>query len=229
MSHINIPSAVTVCTVSTLTNDLKGPALVRSQKSIARSILKQEMERAGIIPPEVMPQEASGKPLPFKGIHWSISHKPQCVAAMIAPAHCGVDIEVVSPRKKELLEYVAPFNEWEMAGFKKDQLLQPGPDVWHFFYRFWTAREALLKCIGVGLALLSKCRVIEIPSSDTILMELDKKEAFNLGFPAYWTIFQKSFHDSSCKKDIIVSWTSVSGGPESKYDIKIEKNFFSNI
>lgn len=216
-------TAVSICSISDFTHNLKGPDLVKKQKILARLLLKKEFLLQGLTPPDLFPQAESGQPLPYKGVYWSISHKTSCVAAMISSVACGVDIEIVTPRKSELLEYVAPLEEWELAGFSSKSFKSPDSEVWNCFYRFWTAREALLKCIGVGLALLSKCSVIKILNSQNISMSLDKNEAEKLGCSGFWQIHQASFYHRQDQKNIIVSYTSAAENPQNGISIKFDK------
>jgi 4'-phosphopantetheinyl transferase len=51
-----------------------------------------------------------------------------------------------------LLDKVARSDEWRLVPEKS----------WLFFYRFWTAKEAVLKAGGTGLKDLSKCRIHEV-------------------------------------------------------------------
>ena len=93
-----------------------------------------------------------GEPLPSNGVYWSLSHTPHYVAAVAAPHRIGIDIERIRPFTPAVRERVAGEEEWALA-----------PDVDEtVFCRFWTAKEAVLKAVGVGLGGLSKCSVIEI-------------------------------------------------------------------
>ncbi len=93
-----------------------------------------------------------GEPLPSGGVYWSLSHTSDFVAAVVAPHPIGIDIEKVKPCSAALQARISGGNEWELADTIDDALV----------CRFWTAKEAVLKAIGAGLAGLDKCVVTEI-------------------------------------------------------------------
>ena len=64
----------------------------------------------------------------------------------------GLDIEKIRPCAPGLYRMAADEAEWSLGGAADDLL----------FFRYWTAKEAVLKSLGIGLAGLSKCRVIRI-------------------------------------------------------------------
>ena len=93
-----------------------------------------------------------GEPLPSGGVYWSLSHTKEYVAAVAATARVGVDIERIRPFSKVLQEQIAEAAEWALAPVVDDALCT----------RFWTAKEAVLKAIGIGLGGLSRCTVTAI-------------------------------------------------------------------
>ncbi len=99
-------------------------------------------------------------PLPSNGCYWSLSHKPRYVAAVAGPRPMGIDIEDASPRNESLLDYVATRFEWELCGGKS----------WEFFFRYWTAKEAVVKVLGIGIAGLRACQVVELSSDRELLL-----------------------------------------------------------
>ncbi len=44
------------------------------------------------------------------------------------------------------------------------------------FFRYWTAKEAVLKSVGIGLNALSKCRVIEIVDDHHLMLSYKHHE-----------------------------------------------------
>jgi 4'-phosphopantetheinyl transferase len=96
-------------------------------------------------------QGERGQPLPSRGVHWSLSHTTEQVAAVAAPHRVGIDIERITTFTAALKERVAGSREWELSTV--DELL---------FCRYWTAKEAVLKAVGVGLGGLSRCSITEI-------------------------------------------------------------------
>ncbi len=107
------------------------------------------------------PQGGDGAPLPRDGWHWSISHKPAMVAAVLAERPVGIDVECVVPRRHAgLWTRLADEREWDAAG-RRD---------WEMFFRLWTAKEATLKANGRGIGGFDDCRVIDVPDEQRVLL-----------------------------------------------------------
>lgn len=133
------------------TLECRGSELNAVLADLARRALRASAAAYGLSSfPFDPPKDSDGRPMAFEGLHWSISHKPECVAAVVAPWPVGIDVEEVRPRTESLLDYVMNPEEWgvfdAMGG-------------WDAFFRTWTAKEAVLKAVGTGLAGLSRCRV----------------------------------------------------------------------
>ena len=105
----------------------------------------------------------NGAPLPFNGIYWSISHKPDFVGGVVALHRIGIDIERIKPCSDALFRKTANDDEWTLAG--------PAGKSLNLFFRYWTAKEAVLKAAGTGLKDLSTCRVRRITSDLHLLIE----------------------------------------------------------
>ncbi|MFZ1984739.1 MAG: 4'-phosphopantetheinyl transferase superfamily protein [Desulfatitalea sp.] len=97
-------------------------------------------------------KDADGVPLPSNGIYWSLSHKEDMVAAVVAPWPVGIDLEKMRPITPGLYKRLADASEWALAP-RKDEVI---------FFRYWTAKEAVLKAVGKGLTALSHCRIERI-------------------------------------------------------------------
>ncbi len=94
-----------------------------------------------------------GAPIPFDGWHWSLSHKPTYVAGIVARFPVGIDLERIREVSPGMYQKIANSKEWALAGE-----LDPLP----LFFRLWTAKEAVLKAVGVGLTGLKGCCVQKI-------------------------------------------------------------------
>lgn len=108
---------------------------------------------------ENLKKSGRGVPLPLQGWHWSLSHKTEFAAGVVAPFPVGIDLETPGPRHPGLFDKVGTEAEWECLG---------GRD-WPRFFRLWTAKEAVLKALGVGLAGLGDCRLASADGKRLIL------------------------------------------------------------
>jgi 4'-phosphopantetheinyl transferase len=103
----------------------------------------------------------------FCGVYyyWSVSHKPKYVAAVISNDKIGIDIEEIKPRSESLFSYVATSEEWELSQEKS----------WDALFRYWTAKEATLKAIGIGISGLKTCRIISVPDEGHIILRYQNR------------------------------------------------------
>lgn len=115
-----------------------------------------------------LPKTPDGAPLPLAGLHWSLTHKPRYVGAVSAPFPVGIDVEALKPRHPGILDRIASREERERIASApaspgvSDILDAMDPDLFLLF-RLWTAKEAVLKAVGVGLAELSRCHLVAAP------------------------------------------------------------------
>jgi len=119
----------------------------------ARHALKKSAEKSGIHLGQLL-QDDNGAPQPVDGTYWSITHKTQYVAGVVAPAAIGIDIEKIRGCSPGLFSKTAGDPEWALAKTAKDSL--------ETFFRFWTSKEAVLKACGTGIGDLRKCQVRKI-------------------------------------------------------------------
>jgi 4'-phosphopantetheinyl transferase len=138
---------------------LRGRVRLQAQSRRAREALARSCEASGV---RLGPLEKGDRnaPLPFDGAFWSLSHKPRFVAAVVGPAPIGIDIEEITPRTEGLHDYIASKAEWALADRS-----------WETFFRFWTAKEAVLKAVGVGLAHLKEARIHAILDTDNLVVD----------------------------------------------------------
>jgi 4'-phosphopantetheinyl transferase len=130
---------------------LKGRDKVKALSRLARIALRFSCQKSGLHLVR-FPKSEAGVPLPLDGIHWSLSHKSAVVGGVAATFPVGFDLETIRPVNEGLMAKVADEAEWRLA--REDRRTA--------FFRFWTAKEAVLKAVGQGIAGLSRCRVVEI-------------------------------------------------------------------
>jgi len=120
---------------------------------LARKALQISAAKSGTRLGELV-KDDNGVPQPFDGTYWSISHKTLYVCGVVAPTAIGIDIERIRSFSDGLFRKTATEREWELADMKNDSVMA--------FFRFWTAKEAVLKATGIGIKDLLKCRVQKI-------------------------------------------------------------------
>jgi 4'-phosphopantetheinyl transferase len=127
----------------------------------ARDALRLSVQKSGLTVGELA-KDGNGAPCPVNGIHWSVSHKPKYVAAVVGKDRVGIDIEEMRPRTDSLFARVADDEEWEL-----------NQKSWHTLFRYWTAKEAVLKVIGIGIGGLRTCRITSVPDEDHITLDYE--------------------------------------------------------
>ncbi len=137
----------------------RGRRHVIALSRLARAAARQSARRSGGVLGRLQ-KDREGVPLPSNGWYWTVTHKPTYVAGVTGRKPLGIDIERIRPRSRNLFRKIANQQEWQLGG----------EDEWHLFYRFWTAKEAVLKAVGVGMKGLSNCRVVSIDSGDTLTL-----------------------------------------------------------
>lgn len=138
---------------------LSGKEQVAHLSRIAREALKLSAEKSGVRLGELNKDE-KGAPCPVLGNYWSLSHKSNYVAAVVSKDKVGIDIEEMKPRAESLFAHVASDEEWELK-----------EKSWDTLFRYWTAKEATLKVIGIGISGLKTCRIISVPDENHITLD----------------------------------------------------------
>jgi 4'-phosphopantetheinyl transferase len=139
---------------------LSGEERLARLSRMAREALSRSAEISGVVLGELAKDE-DDVPLPSAGAHWSLSHKPRCVAAVVCSERIGIDVEEIGPRTEAIFGLVASDEEWEMGGGR----------TWDTFFRYWTAKEAVLKAVGIGIGGLKKCRVTSLPDKRQVVLD----------------------------------------------------------
>jgi 4'-phosphopantetheinyl transferase len=145
--------------VQTADLTLTGRPKVQALSQRAREALSRSAVFSGL-PLGVLEKNADGVPLPSNGIHWSLTHKEAWVAAVAAPFAVGIDLEKIRPVDSRLFRRVASEAEWSIVG-------RPNQED---FFRLWTAKEAVLKAHGQGIAGLGRCKFDKRVDDDTLCM-----------------------------------------------------------
>lgn len=154
---------VVVRALSVADRELEGRERVARSSARAREALARAAELSGAVLAE-LEKDDNDAPLPSAGWHWSIAHAGDRAAGVVARQAVGVDLEPVRARRPELV--AAALDARERA------LLEAGgrpPE--EAFVRGWTAKEAVLKKLGVGLSELSHCRLLSAQGLDVLELE----------------------------------------------------------
>jgi 4'-phosphopantetheinyl transferase len=157
----------------------------------ARQALKIAAEKSDVRLGEFV-KDDDGVPQPFGGIHWSISHKTRYVCGVVAPLPIGIDIERVRNFSDGLFQKTATEQEWALADMATDSVMA--------FFRFWTAKEAVLKATGIGIKDLLKCRISHIFDDNHLQIQYDGQD---------WLIEHFFFNDhvaSIVKSSFEIEW-----------------------
>ncbi|MBS3757532.1 MAG: 4'-phosphopantetheinyl transferase superfamily protein [Desulfobacterales bacterium] len=128
--------------------ELSGKPQVDFLSRYARQAVAHSAEMLGLSI-KAFETDDNGAPRPSHGIYWSLSHKPDYVAGVAAGHPIGIDVEKIRTVSNRLFDRVASKNE--RALMKADPALA--------FFRCWTAKEVVLKRVGVGVGGLSQCRL----------------------------------------------------------------------
>ena len=134
---------------------------LHARKALKLSALKSQLDLNDPL------KDEDGRPLPSNGVYWSLTHKPDYVAAVVARTPIGIDIEKIAERQTvSLYDKVADSAEWALIGRKS----------WESVHRYWTAKDAVLKAEGTGLSGLSHCRVIGVKDAVNLIIQVRDRQ-----------------------------------------------------
>jgi 4'-phosphopantetheinyl transferase len=138
-------------------------------------------------------QDDQDRPLPNAGFHFSIAHKRGCAVAAIADHPVGVDVERIKPRTSEHFDEVGSPTEWAVLGGRSAR----------DFFRLWTAKEAVLKSTGLGMAGWDGCRISRTIDDRRLALTID-------GTTVEVEHFARGGHIAAVTAHGVVEWTVLS-------------------
>jgi len=144
-----------------------GRQRVTMLSSMARQALSICAQKSQIQLGELV-KDDKGVPQPFDGYHWSLTHKPTYVGAIISLQRTGIDVEEIKPISNAMFKRIATDSEWQLGADRSEVL----------FFRYWTAKEAVLKADGLGMAGLSQCTIKRI--NDPYHLEIMCQDKYHL-------------------------------------------------
>jgi 4'-phosphopantetheinyl transferase len=117
----------------------------------------------------IFEQDAGGKPVLTPSqradFHFNLSHSgSQALIGVSTVAPIGVDVEAIRPIGDPLAIARAHFHPDEIAGLMRAS----GNQLTTAFFRYWTRKEAVVKALGMGLALPLDSFCVTEPSGDAI-------------------------------------------------------------
>lgn len=130
---------------------MKNPA-VRARFQVGRGMRRRMLGEAAGLPCDALTfvESAQGKPRASNAGGWefNVSHSGDYVAVVMGRGPVGVDLEQMRPLREMPSIVERYFHADESAEWKS---LAPGLREEAFFV-LWSAREASMKCVGLGLA-----------------------------------------------------------------------------
>ena len=146
--------------------ELPTPQRVKALGVLAREGVSLSARETSVTIRE-FPKGNRGQPLPWRDVHWSLTHKPLYVAGVVSLYLVGIDIELIKPVSSRLFGRICSEQEAGLFHATPREIV---------FFRCFTAKEAVLKLHGVGLSGLSNVSVVDV--FDSLHLEISYKGVF---------------------------------------------------
>ncbi len=142
---------------------LPRPEAQRALSRLARQPLALSALKKGVRLPAVLEKSRQGAPLPADDLWWSVTHKPEFVAGVVSFRQTGIDVEKIVPVSSGLFKKIVSPEEQSFFDCNPQTV----------FFRCWTAKEAVLKAEGKGLAGLNRCRIDDVLDDSCLTVTFD--------------------------------------------------------
>lgn len=131
-------------------------------------LMLQELMANGKCPMAHWRYNEHGKPYIENGPFFSISHCKESIAVAVDEQPVGVDIEGIRHAYDELIRRT--MNEEEQAE------IVAAEDRDRAFTRFWTQKEAIVKCLGTGIESFEQLQGIRSQESGISIQTIEKEK-----------------------------------------------------
>jgi len=148
----NTPLFPVVLKVPGSIRELPIPQRGKALGELARKSVSLSARRAGLSMTHFLKGDR-GQPLPRRGVHWSLTHKPLYVAGVVSVCPVGIDIECIKPVSAGVFARICR---------KEEVALFHGLSRETVFFKCFTAKEAVLKRHGMGLTALESVLVRQV-------------------------------------------------------------------
>jgi hypothetical protein len=154
--------------IAHLPRNLRGREGVQAARKLARLSLERCASRLGLEAQALsFPRDAERAPQPMDHAgqrwHWSTTNTKGLVAGLLGPTPLAVDAEWLGrPRQAALAAYL-PGAEVRALG------LPAG----HAELALWSAKEAVIKLTGIGMAAMGRTALKEVLGQERLLFSLD--------------------------------------------------------
>jgi len=138
-----------------------------------RIAVKRALEKLHLFPLKGLSEitiqnSANGQPyiVGHEHLYCSLGHSHSCGAGVVSSVPVGIDIEKNRPHRREVLQYIA---DGEEIGLMEEYFRLRSGDL---VTVMWTVKEAVMKGLGIGLAINPKRLKIREPQGGTIPVEV---------------------------------------------------------